>query len=167
MKVQKIKFHYICDLRPPCRDIDNLCFSILSMFGWNHLQVKSLFPINCTVIFKISNQNSSDKLLFEEGKNHKKHQLHDSFKFYYPTLSDIYTQQNLIQVLCDIFYFTGSRYQFIRYSYVHLRVSSCSPDVLWCYLVLYDVIWCYLMLADAIWCYLMLVENSNIFLSLP
>ena len=34
-----------------------------------------------------------------QKENHKKHRLHDSFKFYYPTLAEVYSQQNLIQFL--------------------------------------------------------------------
>ena len=100
-KCEKIKQSYFSQFWPLGRDIDDLCFLRVITFGWNYLKVKSLFPNDFTVIFKVNNQHPSEILNFGgvTKYNHKKHRLRDSFKFYCPTLAEVYPQQNLIQVL--------------------------------------------------------------------
>ena len=63
-KLQKIKYLYFFHFWPLGQDIDDLCFLQVFTFGWNHLKVKSLFPKDCTVIFKVNNQHPSDMVRF-------------------------------------------------------------------------------------------------------
>ena len=67
--------------------------------------MKSLFPNDSTAIFKVSFRNIAFFMGYKiQKENHKKHQLRDSFKFYCPTLGEVYPQQKLIQVLSKKFW---------------------------------------------------------------
>ena len=64
LKLQKIKYHYFFHFWPLSRDIEDLWFLPVFTFGWNPLKVESLFPNDCTAIFKGNNQYPSDILRF-------------------------------------------------------------------------------------------------------
>ena len=64
LKLQEINNLYFVLFWPLGRDMDDFCLLQVFTFGWNHLKINSLFPKDCTVIFKVNNQHPSDMVRF-------------------------------------------------------------------------------------------------------
>ena len=63
-KFERIKWSYFFHFWPPGRDIDNLWFLPVFIFGSNYVSGKSLFTKACNGIFKVKNKYPSDIICF-------------------------------------------------------------------------------------------------------
>ena len=62
--LEKIKSPYFFHFWPLGRDIDDLCFWPVYMFGRNTLKVIPLLPEAALIIFKVNNLQPSDTMHF-------------------------------------------------------------------------------------------------------